>query len=88
MMADAGQIELRVHLAYDAEASRWYVSDSEVPGLRLEADDAATLIRRIEEAAPELIELNAREIGQRFGHRPGGTVRITPVFDSPIELAA
>lgn len=79
-------IELRVHLAFDAEAKRWYVAASDVPGLRLEAADAAGLLRRIEEAAPELIALNAAEIEARFGSVRGA--RLTPVFDSPIELAA
>jgi hypothetical protein len=81
-------VELCVHLAFDAEARRWYVAHSDVPGLRLEADDAATLLRRIEEAAPELIALNGGELGERFGAGAGEKVRLTPVFDSAIELAA
>ena len=79
-------IELCVHLAFDAEAGRWHVARSDVPGLRLEADDAATLLRRIEEAAPELIALDGAEIAERFGG--GGVAAVRPVFDSPIELAA
>lgn len=81
-------VELRVHLAFDAEARRWYIADSDVPGLALEADDPVALLRRIEQAAPEMIELNAEEVARRFGLQPGGRVQLTPVFDSPIELAA
>ncbi|HEV2866389.1 MAG TPA: DUF1902 domain-containing protein [Allosphingosinicella sp.] len=81
-------IELSVHLAFDSEARRWFVAKSDVPGLALEADDPSSLLRRIEDAAPELIELNVDEVSQRFGLKPGDRVRLTPVFDSPIELAA
>jgi len=87
-MAANEPVGLCVHLAFDAQTRRWYVAASDVPGLRLEADDPAALIRRIEQAAPELIELNAEEVSRRFGIRPGDAVRLTPVFDSPIELAA
>ena len=81
-------IELCVHLAFDGEARRWYIAESDVPGLTLEAADPATLIRNIEEIAPELIELNGAEVSRRFGMKRGDGVRLTPVFDSPIELAA
>ncbi len=65
------QIELEVHLAKDDETGRWYVSESQVPGLRVEADSAADLIRTIELVAPELIELNALEIREGLGdHAP------------------
>lgn len=80
--------ELKVHLAFDADAGRWYVAESDVPGLCLEADDPATLIRSIEQIAPELIELNAEEVSRRFGLKASERARLIPVFDSPIELAA
>ena len=54
--------ELKVHLACDEETGRWYVAESEIPGLWLEADDPMALMSRIQEAAPELIELNQEEI--------------------------
>ena len=81
-------IVLNVHLAFDEKARRWYIADSDVPGLALEAEDPASLIRSIEQIAPELIELNGEEVERRFGLKPGDAVRLTPVFDSPIELAA
>jgi hypothetical protein len=80
--------ELTIHLAQDDETGRWYVAESELPGLRLEASDPATLIRRIQKAAPELIELNAIEIAAQHGFEIGQKVRLTPVFDSPLQLAA
>ena len=89
--------ELKVHLAFDAEASRWYVAESDIPGLCLEADDPAELIERIQLAAPELIELNNAEIvaacqqrlKQKNGHIAEKARRpfILPVFDSPMKLA-
>jgi hypothetical protein len=56
------KFELNVHLACDEETGRWYIAQSDIPGLRLEADDAFKLMDRIKEAAPELIELNLGEI--------------------------
>lgn len=48
----------RVVCAYDAEAGVWYVADSDVPGLSLEAPTRDAMVQRIREAAPELLELN------------------------------
>jgi hypothetical protein len=81
-------IDLCIHLAFDAEARRWYVAETDVPGLCLEADDPASLIRKIEAAAPEPIELNGEEVERRFGLKRGDRMRLTPVLDSPIEPAA
>lgn len=79
---------MRVHIAEDEESGRWFITESDVPGLRLEGPDAASLIRRIELAAPELAEANAEEIERLHGIAPGSPIRIVPVFDSPIRLAA
>jgi len=81
-------VELRVHLAIDEETGRWYVASSDVPGLNLDSVDPMRLIRRIMTVAPELIELNAVEVKKRYGIKPGDPVRLTPVFDSPLQLAA
>lgn len=58
----SGVIELKVHLARDEETGIWYVSGSDVPGLRLEARNAPDLMREIENVAADLIELNKAEI--------------------------
>ena len=84
-------IELKVHLAYDPDASVWYVAQSDIPGLRLEADDPSALVRRIMDAAPELIEMNCEEI-RRLHDRDNWQkqrpeVALLPVFDSPLQLA-
>lgn len=50
--------ELRVHLARDAKTRRWYIAESDIPGLWVEADTPGALMDRIADAAPELIELN------------------------------
>lgn len=55
-------IELSVHLAQDAQTRLWFVADSQVPGLRLEAESVHELIRKVADAAPELIDLNREEI--------------------------
>lgn len=90
--------ELKVHLALDDESGRWYVSESDVPGLRLEADDPLTLIERIKDAAPELIELNLDEIVEACRARQPKAITnvvelrkrspaILPIFDNPMQLA-
>lgn len=53
---------LNVRIAQDRETGRWYVAESDVPGLRLEDADADLLADRIRVAAPELIALNGKEI--------------------------
>jgi hypothetical protein len=88
--------ELKVHLACDEETGRWYIAESDIPGLWLEAADAASLMSRIMESAPEMIELNEQEIltvcrsRANAIKRPVGQYRlrpsIMPVFDSPVAL--
>lgn len=80
--------ELKVHLAVDGETGRWFVASSQVPGLNLDSVDPMRLIRRIMTVAPELIELNAVEVERLHGIKPGDPVQLTPVFDSPLQLAA
>lgn len=79
------EIELKIHLAFDDEASVWYVAQSDIPGLRLEADDPADLVRRIEECAPEMLALNRSEILRAHRNRlEEKSVKL--VFDSPVRL--
>jgi hypothetical protein len=85
-MFEPTPIELNVHLAYDDEAEVWYVAASDIPGLRLEADNAQDLIQRIEGCAAELIELNCDEILQKHAARNNPPVAVRPVFDSPLRL--
>ena len=81
------KLELKVHIAEDDETGRWYISESEVPGLRLEADTALELIRRIELAAPEMIEANLDEVIAAHGGGSEFGLALTPIFDSPLALA-
>ena len=62
----AKAIELTVHLAQDAETRLWYVADSQVPGLRLEAESVHELIRKVADAAPELVDVNRAKIAARL----------------------
>ncbi|HEY5720990.1 MAG TPA: DUF1902 domain-containing protein [Allosphingosinicella sp.] len=80
-------IELKVHLAYDDEADVWYVAQSDVPGLCLEAATAPALVERVMQIAPELIELNEDELLKKYVRRERTSVAVTPVFDSPLRLA-
>ena len=81
-------IELKVHLARDEATGRWYIAESELPGLRLEADTVHDLIRQIEEVAPELIELNFEEISARFSGGERVPVSIRPLIDTPLAIAS
>ncbi len=72
-------VELKVHLAQDSETRLWYVAASDVPGLRLEAESVHDLIRKVEDIAPELVELNREEIAQRLaplGSRNGAAKEV------------
>lgn len=86
-------VELEVHLAQDPETRLWYVASSDVPGLRLEAESVHELIRKVEDIAPELVDLNREEIAASHDprlagppeHRPPVTIR--PVIDTPFAIA-
>lgn len=47
--------------AWDSEAKVWYVQESSVPGLSLEAATPSKLIQQVEVAIPELLELNSKD---------------------------
>ncbi|MEA3063424.1 MAG: hypothetical protein QOJ94_3205 [Sphingomonadales bacterium] len=86
-------IELKVHLAQDEETHLWYVAQSDVPGLRLEAKTVHELMRKVEEAAPELVDLNRSEIAARHGEALAGPeaerppVTIRPLIDTAFAIA-
>ena len=46
--------------SWDGEAGVWYVRNSSVPGLSLEAETPAALLNKIEVAVPELLTLNGK----------------------------
>lgn len=88
--------ELKVHLACDAETGRWYIAESDIPGLWLEADSPSELVARIQAAAPEIVELNNDEIVSACLERAAkmklprpdcARPSIMPIFDSPLALA-
>jgi hypothetical protein len=84
------KIELKIHIAHDTDTGVWYVAESDIPGLCLEAENPQALIARIEACALEMIELNASEIlAKHDGKRRTMTQRVAlrPVFDSPLVLA-
>lgn len=89
----AQPIELTVHLAQDAKTRLWYVAETEVPGLRLEAETVHELIRKVADIAPELVDLNREEIAARHDRRLSGPeaarppVTIRPVIDTAFAIA-
>ncbi len=84
-------IELSVHLAQDAETGVWFVAKSDIPGLRVEGASADEIIRKVQDVAPDLIELNFEEICEAMPQRrPVRGMRpvIRPIFDTPLALAS
>jgi len=47
-----------VKAEWDEEAKVWYVAETNVPGLSLEAPTSDALLERLDCAVPELLELN------------------------------
>lgn len=47
-----------IRCEWDAEAQVWYVAESDVPGLSLEAPTQEELTEKLRLAVPELLELN------------------------------
>jgi predicted RNase H-like HicB family nuclease len=47
-----------VHCTWDAEASVWHVSESDVPGLATEAATVEEMNRKLERMIPELLDAN------------------------------
>lgn len=50
-----------VKAEWDAEASVWYVAETNVPGLCTEAESADELFRKLDIMIPELVALNCNE---------------------------
>jgi hypothetical protein len=55
---------------WDDEASVWYVYESSVPGLSLEAENRDLLVDKVEAAIPELLELNKHDHQDGSGSIP------------------
>ena len=53
-----------VRVAYDPEASVWYVDHSDIAGLRAEADTVEALIQRLPGMLVDLIEENGGGTGE------------------------
>lgn len=51
--------EYTVQLAWDGEARKWYAQNDDIP-LILEDYSLDVLIRRVKQAAPEILELNGK----------------------------
>ena len=53
-------MEYRVNFSWDEEACVWIVQSDDIPGLVLEGGSLDVLMKRVQFAAPELIELNKK----------------------------
>lgn len=52
-----------VKLVWDAESHTWSTETKDIPGLLLESPSFDTLVERVKQAAPEMLELNLDYIG-------------------------
>jgi len=84
-MAAPKLTEFSVHIAYDDEADVWYVAESDIPGLALEADNPQRLLERVAACAPRLLELNGKPASSSAARPPYAW---KPVFDSPFLVDA
>ena len=56
-------MECVVKLVWDNEANVWITESEDIPGLLLESPSFDTLVGRVREAAPEMLELNRGYVG-------------------------
>lgn len=75
-----------IEIDYDPECQRWYVAETELPGLILEDADPGRLVSRLVIAAPELLELNAVYPDNGVLAHDQGAFSIVPTFRTPISL--
>ena len=50
--------ETDINMLWDNDAQVWVATSNDVPGLVMEAEDFDELVKRVEDAIPELLELN------------------------------
>lgn len=58
MLMEMNVKPLFIRAEWDAEASVWFVADSEVPGLATEADTLEDLVEKLKIMVPELLAAN------------------------------
>ena len=56
-------VECVVKLVWDDEANMWITESDDIPGLLLESPSFDTLVERVRQAAPEMLELNRGYVG-------------------------
>lgn len=55
-------MEYKVMFVWDEEARVWVATSDDIPGLVLESGSIDALIERVKYAAPELLELNRKDV--------------------------
>lgn len=56
----------QIIITWDEEAAVWIAESDDVPGLVLESNSLDALIKRVRDAAPELLELNCGYTGNIY----------------------
>ena len=74
----------RVDIAFDDDAKVYFVANSDIPGLSLEAGTLEALEKAIQEAAPDLLELNRDKWD---GAHSGLPKSITTHYENSLALA-
>jgi Domain of unknown function (DUF1902) len=70
----------RVDINFDAEVNKWYVSDTEMPGLILEEANPGRLLDRLRIAAHDLLKARKGGYSMDLGIADGDIVALNPVF--------
>lgn len=55
---------IRIVCAFDEDAGIWYVEESDIPGLHIEADSPEAMLGEIRRIVPELVRLNRAAAGE------------------------
>jgi len=70
-------MEYKVMFVWDEEARIWVATSDDIPGLVLESGSIDALIERVKYAAPELLELNRKDVNGILNYQIS---RQEPVF--------
>ena len=79
--------EFRITINFDVEANKWYVENTEMPGLYLEDAHPGQLLDRLTAAANDLLQAGDGDYAKGLCIAQGDTVRLIPVYQA-VDVAA
>jgi len=79
--------EFRITINFDIEVKKWYVENTEMPGLYLEDAHPGQLLDRLTVAANDLLKAGDGDYAKNLCIAQGDTVRLIPVYQA-VDVAA